>query len=130
MGKPSKIVLVDDNHTTNFLNKMVIERSTIQTEVITFDNPVEGLESLTKQKSMMHNWLIFLDINMPVMDGWAFADAYAALEVDESNVLVMLTSSVDPRDEERARNHDVIKDYRTKPLTFDILDELAEIYFH
>jgi CheY-like chemotaxis protein len=108
---------------------MVIERSSVNTEVVAFENPNQALEYLHEAQGDMDSWLIFLDINMPEMDGWEFADQYSAFHVASSNVLVMLTSSIDPRDEERAKKHAVICDYRTKPLTFEILDDLRATYF-
>lgn len=129
MAIPNRIVLIDDNYTTNFLNKMVIERSSVNTEVMAFENPLQALTFIKDSQAEMYGWLIFLDINMPEMDGWSFADQYSLLNIGHTNVLVMLTSSIDPRDEERALRHPVINDYRTKPLTFEILDELRETYF-
>ena len=129
MNKPDKIILIDDNHTTNFLNEMVINRSGHDISVISFDKANNAIDFFEKEKNGAKKYLIFLDINMPEMDGWEFADAYSKIKLTTSNIIVMLTSSVDPRDKDRALNHEVIHDYHSKPLTFEVINEILNKYF-
>ena len=129
MNKPDKIILIDDNHTTNFLNEMVINRSGFDISVISFDKAGKAIEFFEKEKDAVKKYLVFLDINMPEMDGWEFADAYSEIELATTNIIVMLTSSVDPRDKDRALGHEVIHDYHSKPLTFEVINEILSKYF-
>jgi CheY-like chemotaxis protein len=73
--------------------------------------------------------VILLDINMPVLDGFAFLDAYAQLELPEdmkSSIVIMLTSSSCYPDRERALSHAMVEDYIVKPLTTSHATMLAE----
>lgn len=130
MNRPDKIILIDDNHTTNFLNEMVINRSGHNIDVISFDRAAKALEYFIQHKDQSEKYLIFLDINMPEMDGWDFADAYAKVQFMSSNVIIMLTSSVDPRDKERALQYDAIQDYHSKPLSFEVINEILQKHFN
>jgi CheY-like chemotaxis protein len=70
--------------------------------------------------------LVLLDINMPKIDGFEFLEIVTAdLAGRMCPVIVMLTTSLDPRDEERARRHEVVRDFHNKPLTEDLLEHLA-----
>jgi CheY-like chemotaxis protein len=127
--KPYRIILIDDNHTTNFLNEMVINRSGHNIEVSSFDRAINAVDFFSKAENQKNSYLIFLDINMPEMDGWEFADEYVKINTTQNNVIVMLTSSVDPRDKERALVHSAIYEYHPKPLTFEVLNEVLAKYF-
>lgn len=73
--------------------------------------------------------VILLDINMPVLDGFAFLDAYAQLELPEdmkSSIVIMLTSSSCYPDRERALSHAMVEDYIVKPLTTSHATMLAD----
>lgn len=130
MNKPSKIILIDDNHTTNFLNEMVINKSGHNIEVLAFDKASKAISFFEENQNCQEKYLIFLDINMPEMDGWDFAEIYSKINIPTSNVIVMLTSSVDPRDKERALTHEVIQDYHSKPLTFEVISEILQKHFN
>lgn len=75
--------------------------------------------------------LIFLDINMPAMDGWEFLDEYKKLTPDQKArvVVVMLTTSYNPEDAVKARNHNMIAEFRNKPLTQEMLMDVLQQYF-
>jgi CheY-like chemotaxis protein len=74
--------------------------------------------------------LIFLDINMPGMDGWEFLQAYKKLNLEhQGKVIVMLTTSLNPDDEVKARAMDEIAAYMTKPLTKEMLEDILQQYF-
>ncbi len=68
--------------------------------------------------------LILLDINMPVVDGWQFLEALAALPKPREVPVVMLTSSIDPEDMARARRFPAVKGFFSKPLSASILEQV------
>ena len=120
-----RILLVDDDPTINFLNKIVIEKAEIKAEVIEYTNPQKALEEL-KSGQLKPN-IILLDLNMPIVDGWAFMTSLK--EFPESFVLpkvILLTSSINPSDKSRALSDSLIDSFKSKPLTIDMVREIAQ----
>lgn len=132
------VLLIDDDDATNFLNKMVIESAGIAENIHTTLNGKEALEYLTNTGKFEnstayypHPDLIFLDINMPVMDGWEFMHEYQKLDEKQkkNKMIVMLTTSLNPDDKYKASLIDEITDFISKPLLLDSLKDLTEKYF-
>jgi CheY-like chemotaxis protein len=133
MKRPQRIVLIDDSETTNFLNRIIIERAGITEEVVEFPGAEQALAYLKKELStgQIKPTLIFLDINMPEMDGWDFLEAYGDLVNEGRNdVVIMLSSSVDPVDKTKASAYREISDFRSKPLTKEALQEIVNNYYN
>lgn len=125
-----RIVLIDDDATTNYLNKMIIERSALVDEVITFDSAEEALNFFNQNEDQVDEALVLLDINMPVMNGWQFLDHYHAMDGSRSNKIVMLTSSINPADKQLADEKNDVVGYKSKPLSVDMLKDLVVTYFN
>ncbi|MEP0985170.1 response regulator [Ekhidna sp.] len=121
-----RIVLIDDDDTTNYLNKLIIERSQLVDEVLSFDTAEKALDFFSHQGSQTDKALVLLDINMPIMNGWQFLDQYQAIKNgNDSNKIVILTSSINPTDKQMAEDKPVITDYKAKPLSIDMVGELV-----
>lgn len=117
-------LLIDDNPLDNYINTKIISRSNFATEILAIESPEEALELLRAGKFRPE--IIFLDIRMPVMDGFDFLDEYEKLDIDKDHIeIVMLTSSINPGDMERAKHYKHVRKYITKTLTPDILLQLA-----
>ena len=117
-------LLIDDNPLDNYINTKIISRSNFATEILAIESPGEALELLRAGKFRPE--IIFLDIRMPVMDGFDFLDEYEKLDIDKDHIeIVMLTSSINPGDMERAKHYKHVRKYITKTLTPDILLQLA-----
>ncbi len=123
-GKMS-ILLVDDDEAANFLNSRLIERVNDDVQVNSVLNGKEALAYLAgtypnSSPEGLEKMIIFLDINMPVMDGFEFLEALEISEgIDVSNMsIIVLSSSVNDRDVARAKSHQIY-DYLSKPLTKD-----------
>jgi len=84
-----------------------------------------------KKENQTHPDIIFLDINMPKMDGWEFMEAYKELRANQKAkvVVVMLTTSTNPSDKERAGQFPDIIGFNSKPLTEEILNRILERNF-
>ena len=112
------VMIVDDSEADQFLAKHVLEEFDPNLEVLQAYDGLEALEMLKRLETQPD--VIFLDINMPRMNGHEFLKAYSAWE-EQSVVIVMLTSSDQEADREKSRAHKAVVDYFTKPLDVDSL---------
>lgn len=125
------ILLIDDDIATNFISKKVIERVSITSHIETVLNGREAIDYLTKDGKYKNldcpkPQLILLDVNMPIMDGWEFIEMYKKLDENyKANIkIIMLTTSLNPDDKKRAEKVAEISEFRYKPLTVDIFNEI------
>ncbi|TGE08021.1 response regulator [Hymenobacter fodinae] len=114
-------LLVDDDPTTNYLNRKLLERMNFTDEILVALNGREALQVLDEHCQATSETcpsLLFLDVNMPLMDGFEFLAAYQKLPLAERKaiVIVMLTTSVHPRDMQRLEQLPV-SGFLSKPLT-------------
>jgi CheY-like chemotaxis protein len=127
------IMLVDDNADDNFFHEWEIRNGYPDLTVIAKQTGMEALEylKLRKDKNGLHPDLIFLDINMPGMNGWEFLSAYNKLDEDLKcqAIVVMLTTSENPDDRTKAKTAGVAADFKTKPLNQAMLKEIIGKYF-
>lgn len=122
------LMLVDDNEFDQMMYKRIVDRSGLVANLLQFTDPEKALDHLRDPAIDMPS-LVLLDINMPKIDGFEFLDIVTNdLGTRMCPVIVMLTTSLDPRDEERARKHDVVRDFYNKPLTDVLLHKLAAEY--
>jgi CheY-like chemotaxis protein len=131
--KIDTVLLVDDDAGTNFLNRMVLEDAEVAKQIQTVLNGKEAIQFLAnvEKEELSDPMLILLDINMPVMDGWEFLNAYRELNGKPKRdiIIVMLTTSLNPADKERAESISEIAGFKTKPLSREMLHEILTTYF-
>ena len=119
-----RIILIDDNESDNVFHEIIIKAAGFAGELLVFDGGVKALDYL-QTADLERPTCVFLDINMPGMDGFEVARrATPLLQGKRAVVLLMLTSSASPQDRERAAAISIIQGYRTKPLTVDDVREL------
>ena len=127
------IMLVDDDHNDNFFHEREIKKITPATIVIEKNSGTEALEYLksAKENNDLLPDLIFLDINMPGMNGWEFLQEYEELddELKSKVVIIMITTSDNEDDVARAKAWRFVSDYFTKPLTKELMVNIIEKYF-
>ncbi|MEO9892318.1 response regulator [Aurantibacter sp.] len=124
------ILLLDDNYSTNFIHKKFIADANCSKNIVDFQSGIDTLEYLKSTDNMMPE-LIFIDINMPIMSAWEFLDAFNELErQDKDNtVIILLTTSLSPNDEEKAANISQINGIWLKPLSEDKIGAIIQKYF-
>lgn len=132
------VLLVDDDFATNFINKTLIKKTNITEHIQVVLNGKEAIDYLCKQGKFESEsdkfpqpQLIFLDINMPVMDGWEFIEAYKNLNLEnkENIIIVMLSSSFNPADKAKAESIAEIAAFKQKPMSKDSLLEIIQKIF-
>lgn len=128
------IMLIDDNKLDNFYHERVIRKHSAAKNVVAKESGEEALEYLRNKANNpadMHPELIFLDINMPGMNGWEFIEEYKKLDthLQSKMVVVMLTTSENPDDLEKAKANGVLFAFKTKPLTIEILNEVIQKFY-
>jgi CheY-like chemotaxis protein len=128
MTQNKRIVLIDDDQLNNLINTRIITKFSDYT-VNSFTSGREGLRFLASSEPGDFPEIIFLDINMPVMDGWEFLEEYQKLPealVQHCSV-IMLTSSIDINDIEKAKLFKNVREFMSKPLTVESLRVVARM---
>lgn len=130
MTKPFIICIVDDDEIYQFTVTRTIERHNLARKILIFSDGEEALDFMIDNVGNNHNLpdIIFLDINMPVMDGFQFMEEYVKLKphVGKKVTIYMVTSSVDPVDVDRAKKISEISDYLIKPIKPDQLTSIID----
>ncbi|WP_188500124.1 response regulator [Pontibacter amylolyticus] len=131
MNTLKRVVLIDDDEVNNFVCESIIRNENFAEDVFSFQGAEEALEFLkssVEPSGEKFPDLIFLDINMPGMDGWNFIEEYRKLpeHATQKCSLFMLSSAVDRKDIQCARSHKEVKEFFSKPLSPEILEFIKE----
>ena len=125
------VLSVDDDKVTQMLNQMIFTRCGFSKTSITCMNGKEALqffENKITEGNLAHNLpnLIFLDLNMPVMDGWEFLNAFTAhyTAAFPATKIVILSSTINPLEKEKALENKNVIEFLCKPLTLEMLSLL------
>lgn len=130
----SSVLLVDDDDTTNFLNQALLQRMAVTETVLVATNGLEAIHLLHTHCAPVATptcpVLIFLDLKMPLMNGFEFLQAYSQRPPGENPavIIIMLTTSLHPRDLEQIKNLSVAG-FLTKPLTREKISGILQQHF-
>lgn len=130
MSKPFIICLIDDDDIYQFTFTKGLKSSKVAKRILVFSDGEEAMDFMLDNVSNPEALpdVIFLDINMPVMDGWEFLEEFVELKpkVGKEITIYMVSSSVDPADVDRAKAISDVSDYLIKPVGEDQLSKIIE----
>jgi len=132
MTKLKSIAIIDDDPITVFGIKRMLSTLNVSENIKSY---VNGKEAIDDFKIIMNHKeeipeVIFLDINMPIMDGWQFLEEFITLPIKHRIRINILTSSIDPADRENWRyymkkTHHII-DYKNKPIQKKEIEQITK----
>ncbi len=124
-------MLIDDNEIDNLINQKMIEAASVTENIYTHTGAKSAIEFLRNMEKMdmadkVLPDVIFLDIDMPLMDGFQFLDEFEKLSATAKKKckIVMLTSSINPQDFNRSKKYTNVKLYLNKPLSHESIINL------
>ncbi len=121
--KLNKIMVIDDSKTEQFLNEVIIEKFNPDIEFVQAYDGREGLDKITEMSVLPD--LILLDINMPGMNGFEFVEKFSELEY--STKIIMLSSSEQTKDRDKALSYSCVEDYILKPLSEEKIRKIQKM---
>lgn len=126
MEKFELVYVVDDDPLYTFSMNKVLKLTDFCHEAKFFKNGQEALDelipSLTGEGKIPD--VIFLDISMPLMNGWQFLDNLAQYPLNEEIKIFIVSSSIDPYDTGKSSSYAIVTDYIYKPITIEKMKEL------
>ena len=133
MEEIKRFIVVDDDPTSNLLCEYILKRTFESLPVALFTLPEIALKTIIEEYSNATNpikTVLLLDINMPVMSGWEFLEAFIDLPHQLRNqfIIFILSSSVDERDKEKAEINPFVSGFLCKPFTANAIKKLLEVY--
>ena len=122
-----KVLIVDDDPVFVMMHKLMVRTSSIAENPLTYPNGKSAFEAIAADKENDGNYLVFLDINMPIMNGWDLLNAIQQLPVSNKVYVVMVTSSVEKRDKENAKKYSQVIGFYEKALSTVTCNEIKTI---
>lgn len=124
------ILLIDDDLDDNYFHQLIISEMGIANHIDTVGNGIEALNYLKNENSIPPD-LIFLDINMPKMNGWEFLEQYKNLSTLQKAkvVILILSTSANPDDIKRSKEIEEVTGFESKPLSRELLTGILHKHF-
>lgn len=135
MGQKVELACIidDDKIYVNLVKKIIEIKKKLSENLLVYKNGKEALdyfkdtmEGATDEEKLPD--IIFLDLNMPVMDGWEFLNEFIKIKnhLNKKITLYVVSSSIDPRDLERAKSFNLVTDYLIKPIELKKFEKIFE----
>jgi CheY-like chemotaxis protein len=127
MSESRIIAIIDDDKIFHVLTRKILERATPSDRIIEFYDGQEALDYIVKNSEAPDVLpdLIFLDIQMPFVDGWQFLDQYSHLKLPKKIIVYIVSSSISSLDHDKSQ-HYKINGFIVKPFTRDKIVEVLD----
>lgn len=128
MEKIDLVYVIDDDPLYIFSMKKVLNLTDFCKRSEFFKNGKEALDDLVPKLSQNESLpdIIFLDISMPIMNGWEFLDHLSAHSIEKEIKIFIVSSSIDPYDTDKSSSYGFVTDYIYKPITIDKMKDLKK----
>lgn len=128
MKKINTLFLVDDDSVFQYLTRKLLLKTAMVKQIKIFNNGQEAIDFLKTVQGRKEEIpeIILLDLSMPVMDGWEFLEEYLMLQprLEKRITIYIISSSINPRDIERAKKINAVTDFIIKPVTREKFSEI------
>lgn len=124
-----QLLVIDDDDINIFIIRKIVEKTGAPIDMVARNNGQQAIDYLKEARSEGKDLprLILIDINMPVMNGWEFIEAYQDLQIEQSVNMYILSSSVYENDIEKTKTYPLVKGFISKPLSMERLNELISL---
>lgn len=120
------IIIVDDDPVILFMMKHNIILNGLHSNPNTFESGSSSLDFLRQHYNPEEHFVIFLDINMPTLDGWQFLDEIRSFTEPNNTIVFIISSSTDDADLERANKNSYVVDFLAKPVMVEKIQEIKQ----
>lgn len=128
MKKINTFCIIDDDDIYQFTTSLMLKKTDLVNKIILFSNGLKAINFLKDELGNIENIpdVLFLDINMPIMDGWEFLKEYLLIKpmIPKTVIIYMVSSSVDERDVLKAKSISEISGYLVKPISSQNIKEV------
>lgn len=128
MKKISQACIIDDDPIFVYGLKRILSKAKVCDEFLYYKNGKDAIDGIAEKinRDDMLPEIIFLDLNMPIMDGWDFLDEFVVLSPAKKITIFIVSSSVHEADVKRAENYQSVSQYVIKPISSSQLMELIQ----
>lgn len=119
--------MVDDDKVVALLHKNLLRHSGIDWPPVLCENGLEALEYLVNNDASGKHFLVFLDLNMPVLNGWKFLKKLKKHELLGKIHIVIVTSSINQKDFIKAQKYDCVLLFCRKPMSADCVEKVIDL---
>lgn len=124
MKKINVACVIDDDPIFVRVVKKMMGVADFCNDVQVYNNGKEAVEGLKESSTSISPDIIFLDINMPIMNGWGVLDMFESLGLPDGVHVYVVSSTIDPAEIARARSYPFVVDFIEKPITVDIFKDI------
>lgn len=122
-----EVLIVDDDKIVALLHKNSLKSSLLATSPVMCENGKEALDHLFKNDAPNRNFLVLLDLNMPVLDGWEFLKKLKKHTLQAKVHVIVVTSSLNTKDRIKAGSYERVIHFCRKPLSVECIQNIREL---